>query len=900
VERSLVVGFLAWACAAAPSVAGPAAPASAGGPAALGRPGAALAAARTTTLPNGLTVVALRDPSRPVVAVQMLYRVGARDETIGITGIAHFVEHMLFRGTKSFGLKDVTGVIERAGGEWHGYTFLDCTTFFEAAPRDLLPVLLRLEAERMTAARLAPAEVDPERGAVFEEYRGYQNDPRSELFDATIAALFLEHPYRNNTMGWESDLAGITYDDLAGFYRRYYGPRNAVLAVAGDFEDAALDRLVRETFDPIPPGGESALVRTVEPALTGPRRIVIRRPGAEPALMISFLAPPPARPADYAALLILDAILGHAKGLSFLRHSEETTAGADVDPAGRLGALLPGGPASRLGTSLLPTLYPYAYSLYAGPAPGRGVAEIEPLLFGALRKAAGSITPAEVGAARLRVEAADLLETDALVERTHELAFWTGLGGPGARQAVLDALAGVGADAVRALAATLTRDRAAIGVLLPAGGPDEGEPGPVPAGGPPSAPARTSAAAAPPTPATGGPGPAGSPGARAKAVPKRADRSGVATLDLAPGARAIVDARSGLATFVLRMAVGAVDVARLRAAGVALEADPGARDRLSALGVSLAIEPPGDGSLAEADTLQVILEGPAGALDPAVRALAPALARALASTGTAAEPPSRDPERRARQLLLAAMREPGTTAGPAVSNASPAGTISLALVSPYAPESVRGLLRDLARAATAVGDRGPRPKGGGTSFPAGRRVESIPDIAQGRLLFAFGGGADPEALAALAYVLHHRYSGRLGVKAIAEMGLVYSMQSEVVARDRPFAWVAMGAVPGSLPKLETALGEVLDRTADTLTEEEVAEYRSFAPGDLEVRLTDPEKAAHLYGSALLRGEGDAGPAAAAARARGMTRSRVAALARAVLAPDRRLTIVVTREDSAAR
>jgi len=179
-----------------------------------------LAVATAFTLDNGLTVVLRAEPAHPVVAVQMLYRVGARNETIGLTGIAHYLEHMLFRGTDHFGLADVTGVIERAGGEWHGYTTLDCTTYFQAAPKETLGTLLRLEAERMVAARMAADEVEPERGAVFQEYRGYQLDPRSDLFDATTALLFEQHPYRNNTMGWESDLAGITHADLVAFYRR--------------------------------------------------------------------------------------------------------------------------------------------------------------------------------------------------------------------------------------------------------------------------------------------------------------------------------------------------------------------------------------------------------------------------------------------------------------------------------------------------------------------------------------------------------------------------------------------------------------------------------------------------------------------------------------------------------
>ncbi|MFQ5876297.1 MAG: M16 family metallopeptidase, partial [Acidobacteriota bacterium] len=226
-----------------------------------------LSDARAFRLDNGLRVLVLHDSAHPVVAVQALYTVGARCETSGITGIAHFVEHMLFRGTESFGPAEVTGVIERAGGEWHGYTSLDLTTYFEAAPSDLLPTLLRLEAERMTRGRLAAEEVEAERGAVFQEYRGYQLDPRTELFDETTALLFRQHPYRNNTMGWESDLRAIDHEDLVAFYRRDSGPRNAVLAIAGDFDPDGIEEQVKEAFGAIPPAGATTRVRTVEPPL---------------------------------------------------------------------------------------------------------------------------------------------------------------------------------------------------------------------------------------------------------------------------------------------------------------------------------------------------------------------------------------------------------------------------------------------------------------------------------------------------------------------------------------------------------------------------------------------------------------------------------------------------------
>ncbi len=844
-----------------------------------------LSKARTFVLDNGLTVATLSDRSHPVVAVQALYKVGARNETPGITGIAHFLEHMLFRGTTSFGLADVTGVIERAGGEWHGYTYLDCTTYFEAAPRELLPTLLRLEAERMTAGRIEAEEVDPERGAVFQEYRGYQLDARSDLFDEVIATLFLQHPYRNNTMGWESDLAGITHEDLVAFYRRYYAPGNAVLSIVGDFDPAAIEPRVREAFGAIPPGGESTTIRTVEAPLTGQRRITIRRPGASPALMVSFLAPPPSRAKEYAALLVLDAVIGSAKGLSFRHHSGDQTSGRDVDPNSRMAVLGRSGPVERFGTALLPTLYPYHYSVYATPRPGGSVEGLEPLVFAALKGVADTLGAGEVEGARNRIEAALLLETDSPVEIAHELAFWTGLGGLEMRRDVVGALRGIGPDEVRALARSLSPDRAVVGWVLPtvAGGPAPNEPGPA-GNAPLDVASRAEISTGAETPVRAG-----------RLV--QAGRASVGTMALAPGARAIVDARPGQEAFVLKVAVGpgggatdaAATIGRLRAATRALRNDSAAFGRLADLGVRCSLSGPGQGAFSERDLLQVVLEGPAVRLREATETLAATLKGHLQAAAIPAKAePSRDPEERALHLLSEALDPiPG-------SSVEPAQEVSIALVSSFTPASVKPLLRSFAL-SRSMGERGAQ-RPALPPFPSGRTLDRIPDIPQGRLLLAFPGEGDPEALRALTYVLHHSYSGRLGVKAIAEMGLVYSMDSEAVSRGRPLAFVTMGAAPEALPRLEAALSEVLDRSAATLTEKEVAEYRTFAAGDLMVRLADPLKAASLWCSALLRGEDHRGPAAAVERAGRLKLEEVAALADSALRKDRRLTIVITREE----
>ena len=863
-----------------------------------------LAGARTSTLDNGLTVVLKADAARPVVAVQMLYMVGARNETIGLTGISHFLEHMLFRGTKGFPLRDVTGVIERAGGEWHGYTYLDCTTYFAAAPKDLLTTLLRLEAERMTDARMAADEVEPERGAVFQEYRGYQLDARSDLFDAVTSTLFLEHPYRNNTMGWESDLAGITHEELLAYYRTYYGPGNAVLAIAGDFDPAVVENQVQSLFGPIRAGGADTRVRTVEPPLKGERRLTLRRPGAAPALTVSFLTPPPARSREYARLMVLDAILGSAKGLSFYRHSSDLTAGAEAGPGSRLGVLAEDGPADRFGTAVVPTVYPYQYSIHATPREGRAVAEIEPVIFKALSDAAAGVTGDEVKRAAARILAADLLETDSPVEVAHEMAFWTALGGIDLRRAILKEIDSVTPPEVRALAASFTAGRAVVGTLLP----EEVAPA-APGDGVAPGVSGTSEGSANGTGAPPLRAPDRAPGRVPKPlpgrVPERSPKPEVTTLRLPGGSRAIVDARPDQATFVLRLAVepsggpaGPGATARLRAAGAALRLDRDARRRLAATGARLSVESLGERLLAERDTLQLETAGPAGAFTSAVEILGEAVGRALRTPAGEEIPLSGDPGERALQMLAQAA-EP----------AAPRGTggndwrVFVAIVSPFSPESLGPWVGALIEAVPAPGERGDRrpvrgsgARGGasGPPFAPGRRSATLENISQGHLLLAVPGDEDVAAQEAVAWILHHNYGGRLGVKAIAETGLVYDMDSESIRRGTRLAYFAMGADPAALGRLESALAEVLDSAATGLSEQEVAEFRSFMSGSLVVRLADPVQAARLHCSALLRGEDDRGPAVFARGAADLTRERVTAAAQRMLDPARRLTVVVDR------
>ena len=207
-----------------------------------------LSRAGISRLDNGLTVIVLEDHTLPVVSVQVLYKSGSRDERAGKTGLAHFLEHLAFRASKNFPNGAATDAIYDAGGEWHGYTWIDQTTYFATVPASQLDLLLAIEADRMARVTIDPVSIAAEQGAVISEMRGYQNDPSSVLFDAVAAAALQAHPYRNNTIGYESDVTALTAEDAEAFYAANYAPGNAVLAIVGDVDAKDALRRVRAAF----------------------------------------------------------------------------------------------------------------------------------------------------------------------------------------------------------------------------------------------------------------------------------------------------------------------------------------------------------------------------------------------------------------------------------------------------------------------------------------------------------------------------------------------------------------------------------------------------------------------------------------------------------------------------
>jgi zinc protease len=369
-------------------------------------------------LDNGMAVILLEDRNFPVVSTQMLYRVGARDESYGQTGIAHFLEHMAFRSSENFPDTGLVSSIYAIGGEWHGYTWTDQTTYFATVPKEHLDLLLRIEVDRMTRLRISPDDMEAERGAVLAEMHMYENYPTSTLLDALMFTSFLGHPYRNNTIGWESDIANLKHEEVVAFYERHYQPSNAVLAVVGDMDSREVRARIRALFGDIESRQPTPLPRTVEPVQQGERHVRLYAETDVRRFMIGWRAPS-ANHADFAAFLVLQELLGAGSGVNFRQNDWGTPVPDD--------ALLHG-IADDLTTWYPPSAQDYIF-VVGGTIPlEREEAALERALDDRIaelrRKAPGR---GAVAAAARRVQDELVYDVETTEDAAHQLAFFDGL-----------------------------------------------------------------------------------------------------------------------------------------------------------------------------------------------------------------------------------------------------------------------------------------------------------------------------------------------------------------------------------------------------------------------------------------------------------------------------------------
>jgi zinc protease len=382
---------------------------------------------RREILPNGLTVLVHEVHAAPLVSVWCWYRVGSRDEEPGHTGVSHWVEHMNFKGTLNIPRDQMKGLVERFGGMWNGYTWIDQTTYLETAGRDALDQLLFIEAERMANGLYEADDCESERTVIISELQGGENDPDQLLDQEVTATAFRAHPYRHPTIGWLPDLRSMTRDDLFNHYRRYYVPNNATLVIAGDVDSDDVLRRVEHAFGAIAPGAMPGRPVLVEPPQLGERRVVVERPGTTAYLKIAWHSPA-ATDADFFPMLVLDAVLTGAKGTNLW----SSFRGLPPQRKSRLyTSLVERSLASSVSGAQMVTAQPFLYTLSLTAMQGVSLSALEAATVEQIERVrTDGVTEDETARARRQLRARFVFENDSVTNIAHQLGYFETVTGP--------------------------------------------------------------------------------------------------------------------------------------------------------------------------------------------------------------------------------------------------------------------------------------------------------------------------------------------------------------------------------------------------------------------------------------------------------------------------------------
>jgi zinc protease len=371
----------------------------------------------TASLSNGLPVLIKESHVAPVASFWIFYRVGSRNELPGYTGISHWVEHMLFKGTERFPSGEFDKAVARAGGMANGMTSQDWTTYFETLPAERIDLALEFEADRMVNTYIDADEVEAERTVILSEREGSENSYFYLLSEEVQAAAFRVHSYHNPIIGWKTDLLQITRDDLQRHYQTYYAPNNAVIVMTGDVEPTAMLAKLEANFGKLPVGPQAPLMRLHEPEQIAEQRVVLRGSDHTAYYLHAFHGVAADHP-DFFALTVLDAILGGAKGMGIF-------GGGGNNRSNRLyRALVDTELAVGVGSGFRPSIDPDLFSFYATLAPGVSHEQIEEVIWAEIGKVQREgVQPAELEKAIKQTKAQFAYSSESVTHQGYWLGF---------------------------------------------------------------------------------------------------------------------------------------------------------------------------------------------------------------------------------------------------------------------------------------------------------------------------------------------------------------------------------------------------------------------------------------------------------------------------------------------
>jgi zinc protease len=406
-----------------------------------------------TTLPNGLRVLLLEDHRSPIVTFQVWYRVGSRNELPGATGIAHLLEHMMFKGTPKHGPREFAQLVEQNGGQDNAFTTQDVTSYFVNIAADRIDLVLDLEADRMQNLLLDPKAIDGEREVVIEERRTRtEDDPSSFLGEEVGSLAFRAHPYRAPIIGWMEDLKRITPAEIRAFYKSYYVPNNALVVAVGDFKAPELLDKITRTFGPIPRGATPPAVTAVEPPQSGERRVVVKKAAQLPTVYIAYNVPNH-RSDDAVALDLMSTVLSSGRASRLYRRLVYE----------RPLALSAGGDYTYL------SFDPNLFWFWATPMPGQQPETLEKELLAEVERLGKEpVAAEELQRAKNQVEAAFVFQEDSVHRRASLLARFELTGGWRQKDTYLQKIRAVTADDIQRVARAYFLDsKKNVGYLIP-------------------------------------------------------------------------------------------------------------------------------------------------------------------------------------------------------------------------------------------------------------------------------------------------------------------------------------------------------------------------------------------------------------------------------------------------
>lgn len=368
-------------------------------------------------LSNGLTLLLLHDESAPVVSYFTWFKVGSRHEKPGKTGLAHLFEHLMFNETKHLKAGEFDKKLEENGAESNAATWVDWTYYHESVPRDRLPLVIKLESDRMHNLILREAQVTSEKEVVANERRyRVDDDVEGAASELLYKTAFTKHPYQWPTIGWMEDIQAFTPEDCGAFYKTYYAPNNAVVVVVGDFSEKRLLELVRDAYGELPTAIIPPDDGHPEPPQLEPRIVEIKKPTATEKLLVGYHGPS-LGDADHAPLTLLNEVLFGGRASRLYR------------------ALIIEG---EICTDLRAWVSTFAdgglYEIYATARTGKTIADIEAVLYPELARARDEIvTDDELVRAKARLELGLLQSLETMGGKAEQIGFYeTVLGDPSA------------------------------------------------------------------------------------------------------------------------------------------------------------------------------------------------------------------------------------------------------------------------------------------------------------------------------------------------------------------------------------------------------------------------------------------------------------------------------------